>query len=367
MAAADPQTGVNGFLANEIADPNPANWSSTATVFGRLTAARANADKFGTTPLPVAAPWMTGAANTVVPQYDPTSGSYKLLPVQIPGPFDTPIRSFGTDVYANPAQKVNVTPTRTVNVGGSEIGVFSTPKGSPLPQDAYLSHPYVQQELLRKLRNNTTTTTDTFVVYVTVGFFEVTGSASVNTAPKLGKELFKDMPGDLRQRYMAVVDRSNLSIDPTSPSTLNIKQGGKPFITELVAFDPTANTMQFRAHGLNNNTITLNYEGTQFGIAPNTPLRIGTGSGIGTGYAAEWVNVTSIVGYNPATGIATVGISRNATPGPLFPAPATPPVATHYPGEMITNVVPGNPGPQTGFTPTAPNYQSVVPFFARVD
>jgi len=36
-------------------------------------------------------------------------------------------------------------------------------------------------------------------------------------------------------------------------------------------------------------------------------------------------------------------------------------------GDAVTNVIPGNPGPQAAFNPRLPNYQAVVPYFGKIE
>ena len=367
LALTDPQSG--NFFAHDAASTppvydvyNPADYADPTKVFGRLMAARAN--------LPAA------SASFTLNAYDPVTNT--VVKVQIPGPNDAPIRSFGTATtgtfvssdYPIPvlnSQGVAATPARTVTdpTTGTEVGVFSLPNQT---------HPYLRQELLRKIQNNLTTTSDTFAVYITVGFFEVTnpGPYTVNTRPLLGKELFKDMPGDLRQKYYAVIDRSNLSLDPTN---LRV-QGGKSFITELTPTDPLVptapvtpiqTTLNLRVQNGSPTVLTaaqggflsLSYKGTPFTIATGQFLRIGTGA------TAEWVLVTQAGGYSSATGIGSVVVTRNVSPSAAIPAlPVTP---AHGIGDSVTNVIPGNPGPQPGFNPNLPNYQPVVPYFGRIE
>ncbi|HEY2784726.1 MAG TPA: hypothetical protein VGJ05_07085, partial [Fimbriiglobus sp.] len=207
LALADPQSGNYYTQVSDLYDPS-GQWNNTKFVFGRLMEARR-----GTTP----------PNQAYQPAYDPASTSPTFNPanpatwpvVQVPGPGDTPFKSFGVATLSAPntyfpnanvpgIQGVNSTPARTVadpNTG-VQIGVFSLQNAPP--------HPYMQQELLRKIENNITTTSNTFAVYITVGFFEVTNSPPYDTTnrPALGKELFKDMPGDLRQKYYAVIDRT---------------------------------------------------------------------------------------------------------------------------------------------------------------
>ena len=90
--------------------------------------------------------------------------------------------------------------------------------------------------MVRKIFNNTTTTSHAFGVTVTIVFHEVrmfgvdrmyvdekttpaTYYPAVAPGPVrylLGKEAYKDIPGDLRQQFYAVLDRANLVVKPTT-------------------------------------------------------------------------------------------------------------------------------------------------------
>lgn len=356
-ALADPQSG-NFFSQTDLF--NPVDLRDPKTVYGRLMEARR-----GTTP----------PAQAIQRAFDPANPTTNINTwawTQVPGQFDTPIRSFGTAVpnaydptiFPGTTRPntlgVNSTPARTVTHPSDNVerGLFSVELA---PQ---LQHPFLRQEVLRKIENNLTTTTDTFAVYMTVGFFEVTNSPpyNVNNRPALGKELFKDMPGDLRQRFFAVIDRTNLTIDGSDPSFRT--QGPKPFITELVSAMPAGTSPQFQATqqiriiaqpGTAGTSLTVNFEGQAFTVGNGTVLRLGTGA------KAERVTVV-VNGANPishdlATGIGTLSVTRVAAQA-----------AEHLPGDRVMNdVIPGNPGPQSTFNPRLPNFQAVVPYFGKIE
>jgi hypothetical protein len=360
MALADPQPG-NAFVMNDLYNGNPADPN---TVFGRLMLARGGA----------------APAFPVTYNSDPASGS--TVTVQVPTGTDTPLRSFGTSGFGmlDPAYFPQASPLTSQGLASTagKAGIFSI--------TSQQGHPYLEQELFRKIQNNLTTTTDTYAVYITIGFFEVTNTPNTlggggAVRPALGKELFKDMPGDFRQRYFAVVDRSNLSLDPT-----NIRQqGGKPLMTELTAtVQPTDTIISVRAHGGTTTPpppaggfLTVNYEGQQFTIsaaaAATNYLRLGTG------LAAEWVQVTNAGSYDPTTGLGVIVVKRNSPPpvSPIAGAIGLTALALpagvgvrHENGDAVMNVIPGNPGPPSTtapFNPRATNYQAVVPYFVRID
>ncbi|MGH7169665.1 MAG: hypothetical protein ACRELG_05230, partial [Gemmataceae bacterium] len=81
------------------------------------------------------------------------------------------------------------------------------------PQGA---HPYLQNELLTKVYNNLTTRSNVFAVFVTVGFFQVTGTvAGSPNIPQLGPEIGRSEGRQIRHRMFAIVDRSQLPQFPT--------------------------------------------------------------------------------------------------------------------------------------------------------
>ena len=80
--------------------------------------------------------------------------------------------------------------------------------------------------MLIKLYNNVTTRSNTFAVYCTIGYFEVTnyGPFSATNRPILGKEIGSDDGTNIRHKFFAVVDRTKLTTNPTTRTL----QGGAP-------------------------------------------------------------------------------------------------------------------------------------------
>jgi hypothetical protein len=160
----------------------------------------------------------------------PTGLKARRTPTGVPGPNDQPIWSLatpnpgGADLqYPAPAAGIGMTildPAK--DFAGTFPGIVP---GGQTP------HPYMREELLRKISGNITTRSNTFAVFITTGYFDVRDDT---TQPvKLGAEV--DIR--LRHRMFAVVDRTNLSIDSLNGRT----QGPRPifFPLEPITVGPT--------------------------------------------------------------------------------------------------------------------------------
>jgi hypothetical protein len=219
--------------------------------------------------------------------------------------------------------------------------------------------------MLRKLMNNITTVSDTYLVLMTVGFFEVRAEIPENgiTRVVLGKEVFREVPGDLRVQYAAVVDRTGLAVtDPTLPTS---QQPAQPlWFTELAqSVDAATTTIQVHAHSDGTN-VGIFSDGIFYPILPGTALHVGVGdaaSGVGDG---ETMIVAGPGTYHEiesgpiAAGVLELPVTRGAVP------------RIHPAGSAVSNGIPGNPGPQNDFDVFGGNawkYKGVVPFVARLE
>jgi hypothetical protein len=270
------------------------------------------------------------------------------------------------------------------------------------PDATSATHPYLQWEPLRKVLNNLTTVTDTYLVIYTVGYFEVREEEIDRTTGLtrrvLGAEAYDRVPGDLRSQYTAVIDRSKLAGPPADPtaqagSAAARGVGAQPadgWFTELAVpptiLDPNANANQqfylrFYATGGTATEIYLDYDGRRTTVRAGSQLRLGTGA------TAETVTVSAVGAANPVnlaafdanTGLATVTL-QNGFPQTLpnaMPTPSNPKVPVHprAAGEAVsgavdngmpTPMVPANPGPQLNFDLTSPRYRSVIPYHGRL-
>ncbi len=196
-------------------------------------------------------------------------------------------------------------------------------------------HPYQSWEPLRKVFNNLTTTTDCYLVAFTIGYFEVqnTGPFGVTNVPRLGREVYNVVPGDMRAKYVGVVDRTQIGVDNAG------NQVGPSWFADLAEAAPVGTT-------------SVRFPAPYVDGVPQTPtaLRIGTGDGAyGDG---EWVTV-SATALDAATGLMTATVSATTKPHPA--------------GSPVSNIFLRNPGPQAGFNVNDPKYKGVLPFFTKVE
>jgi hypothetical protein len=247
-----------------------------------------------------------------------------------------------------------------------------------LPNSAGRDHPYLKQELLTKIFNNVTTRSNVFAVWCTVGYFEIRGTSSITGRPVLGREMQNVTPGDLRRKFFAVIDRTNLTLSsphgPVAPSTFDPRryQGPRPVFFTLDQEVNVTNlgqpiTIRIPATSASFNqttgvtTLSGTYNGHPWTISPQytfngstfagTQLFVGLGNLAGT---QEEVTVTSC-GWVPPTngqlfgGYGQITITCNKP---------------HRRGEPISTAVLGNPGPQDSFS----IYSSpVVPYWTKIN
>jgi hypothetical protein len=241
----------------------------------------------------------------------------------------------------------------------SNSGVGSPPYDYSTSLSNYVAHPYVQAEALRKITNSTTTVSHTFAVWVTVGYFDYNRTGNNNASkPVLGAEYYNIVPGDLRRKFFAVVDRSMVGLDPGSvylfqqnPTTPPTQSPNLPVFTTVggTAGIPAGSTSILVTTSSLDTVYSSVGQYPTGGQPSSTSLVNQTPGGggyiaIGTGATQEIVQVTNAQPYpnakNPVAGLTQYTLVTPITGKPYqlkYP---------HFPGELISNVIPGNPGPQ---------------------
>ena len=316
----------------------------------------------------------SGAGARTVTTVTKTDGSGATHVVPVPGPtvddigsntpppgvslLDRPFRAAGVGEY---------TPGGIVAQGGSGLQdtIFrvSTGTGSPLAWVGSQTQPYFQTEMARKMFNNATTVSNTFTIHATIVYYQVrtdptTGNPLTDggAVPRylLGQEVYRQVPGDMRQQFFAVADRSNIGL------TMSGGYQSIPFYTSLNKGPvPVTNAMGTTvSNSLYLPSVTQVNTSTQqlVVMADSQSITIGAGTALLVGSGANR-EVAVVSGIN-ADGSLSVPVLSN----------------THVPGECISNVVPGNPGipGQTAGMPafdvltnTNSPYRRVVPYITR--
>ncbi|CAN5568628.1 hypothetical protein BH11PLA2_BH11PLA2_35680 [soil metagenome] len=266
-----------------------------------------------------------------------------------------------------------------------------------LPNRTDLPHHYLKEEMLRKMTNNVGTTSDTYLVLFTISYFEIRSPANPSVGrylPYLGREAFAEIPGDLRVQYSSIIDRSmiatlppvrqgianepplvfdaNLPTPTTSPSNF--------FMTEMVnSLDPLANRtaesrIAIRCQGGNANGLRIDYEGRTYNLRhlnyPSASLQANDVQTIVIGHGSE-AKVYPILQNTGPSGVTFIGpandgigyivIPANGIPGNTANGAKVGFVVHDYPaGSMVSNIIPGNPGPQPSFDVNTPAARLII-------
>ena len=131
-------------------------------------------------------------------------------------------------IYQSPVKTSN--PTSQYYYGLAKLGTDAKNNtDTTLP-------PYARDEAIRKIMNNVTFTSNTFAVWLTVGFFE---TRTVNGQSQL-VELFSDDNRQIRHRMFAIVDRSQM-VMPDSSTPLNPVPGQTPPLVGITVQSVSAN------------------------------------------------------------------------------------------------------------------------------
>ncbi|MBP3958496.1 hypothetical protein J8F10_24880 [Gemmata sp. G18] len=249
------------------------------------------------------------------------------------------------------------------------------------------THPYTQIEAFRKVHNNITTVSHSFVVYVTIGYFDVTypatapagwpNNVNVPIPPQFGAEVYDKIPGDMRQKYIAFIDMANMAMKPqpvandANPHAVYSPNSPQPFFTSLTGtVRPGAAVTTPVPISLASGT----GDGTTMTILSRVPVTMqpsvvddqrvlvsaGTQLAIGYGADIQYVTVDAVgplgmgVNTNYPNGL---GVNQLGVTGLNRPA---------WGGSCVSNVRPGYAGPQPLFDYRSINYKPVIPYVERL-
>src|SRR5262249_20549364 len=186
-------------------------------VFNAICDAQAGINRFQQSPV--------GTAGTVDQAWnklvsDPVTGRQPGGLQQI-GPNDRPLRGYAISslIEQGAVSDRNRTPVKPDMLWSQTDATQSKEDYRPGPSPAGRASALEKYELLSKVYNQFTTRSNTFAVYMMIGYFEVRNPGPYNEAnrPVLGKELGFDDGTIVRHKYFAVIDRTNLSIEATPP------------------------------------------------------------------------------------------------------------------------------------------------------
>jgi hypothetical protein len=214
----------------------------------------------------------------------------------------------------------------------SYAGGPPNPTGPRLFDVASQPNSYQTNELMRKMFGNITTRSNVFAVWVTVGFFQVAPGGDLVRPVKLGAEIGAAQGNNIRHQFFTVIDRTRMMIDPVQITTLNNQvlpnQLNQPMWVSI-------------GSAFSGNTPNTNIP---YNIQPGSILTVDNGNG-----SEETIVVQAIGPPQPG------GLPPIPGPGNWIYATFTKP---HGAGANLN--INGNPGPQTSFSITAPQYPNLV-------
>jgi hypothetical protein len=184
-------------------------------------------------------------------------------------------------------------------------------------------NPYLQNELLQKILNNVTTRSNVYAVWVTVGFFEVTDPTA--RPVKLGAEIGKVENRNVRHRFFAILDRSNVAV-PSLLTTVSQAVTGGPAPQPMTVGAAAGSIQAPPPVG-----VTLNWS-----FQPGMQVTVGAGTA-----NQETVTITA----PPVGTTITAVFNNNHAVGETVTVPGT--------SGPLPNTVLGNPGPQQRYDPRA--------------
>lgn len=227
----------------------------------------------------------------------------------------------------------------SMGLSESIAGGTFTPQQASLqaPFNSQPAPPFITNELLNKISGNITTRSNTFAVFLTVGFFEVMDDSAKPV--RLGAEIKTSNGKAIRHQMFAIVDRTNLAFDTSAGPAGALKQAPNPpvFMSAIEALPKGTTSATVTIQG---GQIPSDYDG-------NTPVTIGQRVFIGMGTSQEMATVTNLqITKGQMTLQFAAGGSQFSHPG----------------GSMICTAQPGNPGPQGPIDYSSQQYKAVVPY-----
>jgi hypothetical protein len=356
-----------------------ANWLGSRTPGGMTTPLEQPPLADGTTP--IYRSWRAGS--TVYEDY--TNGTDRPFtslgaPTTVP-PAMSAFQLYGTAATCGPTDQWSMlridpstnsannpwtqpTPYLYTNTNNRSVGSATMYPAYPASQTAYVQGgapdgpSYYQAEIVRKMLNNSTTVNQQYLVFLTIGYFEVVGSVTVSnvngspvTIPQLGAEAYVNAPGDARQQFVAVVDMSNMALQPTS-NALTTQQ---PFFTSLeqtarpTGMNGTATLTLAYAQHTDTSAVYVAADGALVPISTTAPYN------------------TLVLGYGTEQQVVTVTSVGDPTMGGAGQVSVTGMTRTAWAGSCVSNVRPGYPGPQPGFQyDNTSTYGYVLPYIQRL-
>jgi hypothetical protein len=203
---------------------------------------------------------------------------------------------------------------------------------------AAANHPYFQNELLTRIYSHFTTRSNVFAVWLTVGFFEVTDDTTI--PPKLGAEIGRANGTEIRYRFFAIVDRTEVVVAPQLVNSSTAVVGASVENPIQVTITPVDVASMPTLSG------TITYSGSNTVV----PWQITKGSILLIDRGTEWEETVVV----EEAGMDQMNV-------PYFKATF---IRPHQAGFSIT--MNGNPGPQPQFDPNLPRYRPVVPYWEQL-
>jgi hypothetical protein len=238
-------------------------------------------------------------------------------------------KSAGGDDWTSTARGLNNTILR------NNATLFDLPAANTVGQNR---DAYQKKELLTKIFNSITTKSNTFGVWLTAGYFEVTDD-TVKPA-KLGAEIGKADGTNIRHRMFAIVDRTNM---------VNAKK------TDLaVIFNTNVNGLMQDTTGAPLTPINLG-KPVLINPANNANINLVNGMTVTIDANTDYEETVSVV----LDGNGDFWFTPQKLHNPIF-MPAINPNPAYYRNTIKTIINRGNPGPWVGYDRTKD--REVVPY-----